>query len=425
MNKSAFTFGMVLSVGLHTWLIWPPAKPHPESAKPQPDGEAKVQTSPVTVRQLQPEPLPELQPEPVPEPIRDSQQVAERPPVPNEVPQPVEPPAAIVELAKAPVPELPAPVAPAEPIVTQQLTPESVKEQIEVFAAARNTLAEMLPAPVVQAQSASVDPVSEMVQSHPPTQLAEAVIGSVSEVEQPIETPRFAETVVQAPIATLSSWSMPPLAPRTVTVPQSPKFPWLKRKTVASTTTPSPTKPSKAPVQLADASAVPATAPSSIVRTSSTARDRGTVKYSSPVPQDPVARIAWGDASNVVKTMESGRMRLVTVDADLKVVGGIERSGSGWVRTGIPRELSSYSNRVRVVDHVAGFAAPASMCIAGEHLAVAVPVGLERRIDHAMDDAARRSGLSRYQVAACFGKLITQSTGVEFQIDGIERRIEQ
>ena len=69
-----------------------------------------------------------------------------------------------------------------------------------------------------------------------------------------------------------------------------------------------------------------------------------------------------------------------------------------------------------------GFAPQAALCGPGEHLAVVVPVGLERRIDRAMDEAARREGLSRTQVVACYGRLVANPTGLEFQVERVERR---
>ena len=150
--------------------------------------------------------------------------------------------------------------------------------------------------------------------------------------------------------------------------------------------------------------------------------DRGMLAPGSQVRQEAVARIAWGNADEAARTIDIGRMQLVTVDADLKIIAGIGVHDGAWSRTSAPAQMGSYSNRVRVVDHVAGFAEQSALCGPGEHLAVIVPVGLDRRIEKAMDQAARREGLSRDQVAACYGRLVTQATGIEFQVDRVERR---
>jgi hypothetical protein len=152
------------------------------------------------------------------------------------------------------------------------------------------------------------------------------------------------------------------------------------------------------------------------------AADRGYLKSLGPVPQDPVARIAWGDPAAAMRTMDLGRMALVIVNDDLKVVASIDGSTGAWVRGGLPQHMTTYSNRVRVVDHVSAFAAFVRFCEPEEHLAVLVPVGLERRIDGAMDKAARAQGLSRSQVAACYGRLEPQHGALEFVIDRVERR---
>ena len=150
--------------------------------------------------------------------------------------------------------------------------------------------------------------------------------------------------------------------------------------------------------------------------------DRGMLAPGSQVRQEAVARIAWGNADEAARTIDIGRMQLVTVDADLKIIVGIGVHDGAWSRTSAPAQMGSYSNRVRVVDHVAGFAEQSALCGPGEHLAVIVPVGLDRRIEKAMDQAARREGLSRDQVVACYGRLVTQATGIEFQVDRVERR---
>ena len=152
------------------------------------------------------------------------------------------------------------------------------------------------------------------------------------------------------------------------------------------------------------------------------AADRGYLKSLGPVAQDPVARIAWSDASAAMRTIDIGRMALVIVNDDLEVVASIDGSTGAWSRAGLPAHMSTFSNRVRVVDHVSAFSAFSRFCQPNEHLAVLVPIGLERRIDSAMDQAARAEGLSRRQVAACYGRLEPRQGALEFVIDRVERR---
>ena len=139
----------------------------------------------------------------------------------------------------------------------------------------------------------------------------------------------------------------------------------------------------------------------------------------------PVARIAWGTPQEAVSAIDMGRMALVLVDGTGRVTGSVVGNSGRWERSGPPSSMGTYSNQVRVVDHVSAFAGFASMAQRGEHLAVLVPVGLERRIQRAMDSSSRSNGLARHEVAACFGRLITDQTGLDFQIERVERRVTQ
>ena len=139
----------------------------------------------------------------------------------------------------------------------------------------------------------------------------------------------------------------------------------------------------------------------------------------------PVARIAWGSADDALQLIDTGRMSLVFVDGEGRLTGSAVLSSGQWRRGGLPTSMASFSNQVRVVEHIPAFAAPASVALGGEHLAVLVPVGLERRIQRAMDASSRSNGLARHEVAACFGRLITDQTGLDFQIERVERRVTQ
>lgn len=139
----------------------------------------------------------------------------------------------------------------------------------------------------------------------------------------------------------------------------------------------------------------------------------------------PVARIAWGTPQEAVSAIDMGRMALVLVDGTGRVTGSVVGNSGRWERGGPPSSMGTYSNQVRVVDHVSAFAGFASMAQRGEHLAVLIPVGLERRIQRAMDTSSRSNGLARHEVAACFGRLITDQTGLDFQIERVERRVTQ
>ena len=221
----------------------------------------------------------------------------------------------------------------------------------------------------------------------------------------------------QAPAVQAAATPAIDIAPR-AQVPYTPvKFNSLRDRR-------SDRRPASTHVELeGNAPATPMVQPQSAPRgAGAEAADRGYLKSLGPAPQEPVARIAWGDAPSAMKTLSTGRMALVIVNDDLKVVASIDGSSGAWARAGLPNQMATFSNRVRVVDHVSAFAAFARFCEPHEHLAVLVPIGLERRIEGAMDQAARAEGLSRRQVAACYGRLESRRGALEFVIDRVERR---
>lgn len=247
----------------------------------------------------------------------------------------------------------------------------------------------------------------------------------------PAVTPSVSKVPVAAPVAAVVA----PAAP--VSSVATPRTGAARSASVVGRSAGTTAAPSAAPGRSAGAARAVAGPPSATAKTSVVVRssgasgsgpgggqpaDRGTLAPGAQVRQEPVARIAWGNADEASRMIDIGRMQLVTVDSDLKVVAGIDGQDGAWTRTSAPAQMGSYSNRVRVVDHVAGFAGQSSLCGPGEHLAVIVPVGLDRRIEKAMDQAARREGLSRDLVAACYGRLVIQATGIEFEVDRVERR---
>ncbi|MSQ90752.1 MAG: hypothetical protein EXS01_05075 [Phycisphaerales bacterium] len=412
MNKPALAFGLVASAALHVWLIWPPSPSAPVDQIVQGD-------EIVPLRQL----VKELEVAPTP-PAADSEEAAQvvvaahipTEPAPAEAPAPMpaEAPAPMPAEAPAPMPAeapapapAPAPALPAEAQIAQvPVEAPAVVEQPPTMASAE------MP---VEIESSQLAPV------HAPAPITEPVINT----PQPETVLAIARpSPILKALETLALQQAAPVIREPVRAPVSPKFPWLHRrgKTMVKAADAIPVRPAPAVSTTRHPPVSPALA---ISKSTPAISDRGAKRYASPPPQEPIARIAWGDAKSVGRTIETGRLRLVAVDADLKVVGGVEHKDGVWKRTEVPAQLASYSNRVRVVQHVPGFADPAATCVGGEHLAVAVPVGLERRIEDAMSLAARKAGISRQQVAACFGKLVINPTGLEFQIDRIERRTEQ
>lgn len=442
MNRRVFTLAAVASVALHAWLIWPSRPPAPRDSEPE------APPARVAVREVDAERIERMRRTPAPA-------EAEVPPPPAEAPRstpavaeapPPSPPSRPVAVAVAPTPTAaPATETPrAAPPPTAAPIHAAPPSTVAVVDSGDGTGAPASESALRRIESfeAQADRLSAQAPSVPPL----AVPPAPAQAPPAISAQSFAADATPARAAR----EIPPVqfVPRTPRpAPKSPAFPWLKRDNprgeVALASAAAPSHPQAG----AAVAAAPASVPMRVVPREPTpyrpvnfgggragtgrsvsqafgqAVDRGSMEsLASTPPQDPVARIAWGSAPEAMRLLDVGRMALVTVDDQLRVVGALEISGGSWRRTASVPDLSSYSNRVRVVDHVAGFGAPASLCSANEHLAVVVPIGLERRIDRAMDEAARRQGLSRAQVAACYGRLVSQPTGLEFEIDRVERR---
>ena len=364
-----------------------------------------------------------------------------------------------VVLEPAPVPEMPAApnvVAAAEPApipttepaptvtpVRQAPPPSQASQPAQLFRPAVSVQPAIESAPIAEIVVEPVVPVRKPTRplapaprsavriDHPPAVETVTMQTPVSQsAPAPVKEPASRFVIPSLSSKHRTTRSLHPIAPAPVAMRSNPQqqLPQRSQIQVQPETQVQPIQqfatPSTQDVGTSDSVGMSAPPNSAAQRsTSGVLADRGVLRQGSfEPPQDPVARIAWGEASQALRTMDMGRMVLVIVDAELKIVGGIDGTSGNWQRTSIPSDLSTYSNRVRVVDHIPGFSIPRSVCDSTEHLAVIIPVGLERRIEKAMDAAAKRAGLQRQQVAACYGTLISNRAGLEFAIDRVERR---
>lgn len=478
MNKRIFIAGLLLSVGLHTIFLWPAItnrtvpvvakksdsvsvreleaeKIVTPNAEPARKLEVKTEPEPQAKSEVKPEAKPESKPEVTTEPKPEAKPASQPEPAPK--PQPAMEPEVVLE--PAPVPEMPAApnvVAAAEPApipttepaptvtpVRQAPPPSQASQPAQLFRPAVSVQPAIESAPIAEIVVEPVVPVRKPTRplapaprsavriDHPP---AVEIVTTQTPVSQSAPAP-VKEPASRFVIPSLSSKhrttrSLHPIAPAPVAMRSNPQqqLPQRSQIQVQPETQVQPIQqfatPSTQDVGTSDSVGMSAPPNSAAQRsTSGVLADRGVLRQGSfEPPQDPVARIAWGEASQALRTMDMGRMVLVIVDAELKIVGGIDGTSGNWQRTSIPSDLSTYSNRVRVVDHIPGFSIPRSVCDSTEHLAVIIPVGLERRIEKAMDAAAKRAGLQRQQVAACYGTLISNRAGLEFAIDRVERR---
>lgn len=445
MNKSALITGLLLSAGAHVWVFWPT---NPASTPPKVPSfeQVDLRELPETVE------LADARSQDEAEPVKEQAESTLQEPPKATAPQ--ESAAAPVKEPVDPVPAI-TPQGPVEHALAAEPSanePAAIHEQLPstdaVVEQASGVLAsEAVAQPTEAASVAQRTPevATEPIQEHVPSvatssETPQEAQTMATAATQPAHTPR--RHMLTRPPASTDQAQRPlePLRLVKAPQPQSPRFPWLKsgdkealakvaRATeLAASQIPAPDPAIARAAQQVRSAVVTRQAPASPAptqvasATTAPARDRGIGAPRIVRGAQPVARIAWGDEAQALRLVDIGRMALVTVDNDLKIVAAVELVDGRWTRTNQVRSLAAYSNLVRVVDGVAGFSLPARACAAGEHLAVVVPVGLERRIDAAMDHAARREGLIREQVEACFGRLVPAMTGLEFEVDRVAKR---
>lgn len=300
---------------------------------------------------------------------------------------------------------------------------------------------QQVPAPSVAAAPAPPAPSPAPLRlpwiKQPDTEVAPSIVVQ----PRPVVTPESPKLPWLRGASSKAASQLASLAPSSNTPPSAPRLRYLQDNApglgtsegaVSLAASPSQTMPG-ALVPAPDVATVPPRAAVPYMPLRMHGRGRGAAAAADPVdsgpatsdapsaPRDPVARIAWGTPEQAQATVRAGGLQLVTVDDQFKVTACIiERSGA-WTKAPLTG-LARFSNKVRVVDHVPAFEATWGQCAPGEHLAVLVPVSLERRIDQAMEEAARRAGLQRSHVAACFGRLVIEPQGLDFRIDRVEQR---
>ncbi|MDA1106171.1 MAG: hypothetical protein O2855_06215 [Planctomycetota bacterium] len=377
MNRKLLLAFFLAAVAAHLWVVWPRDE---DSTSPS---EATVQEERVALRRVTkqtpvaqvsatPEPEAELEPMPDPQPM----------PAPQPTPAPIPEPAvvALVEAAE-PAPEAERPPDPMD------IAP------IEHVATVADAVIERSPTPTERPQPPQPQPV-------PAVRVAR---------RESAQSPGFKWIRRDHPDAVSVQ-----LPARREQAASTPAFPWLKENHPAQPVAVAAPAPAR-PVVLANA------APSPVATGGVRVADRGASGGTAGQRLGPVARIAWGSPDDALRVVSGGRLELVAVGDDLKVCASIIQGENGWKRVSPRPGLSTFSNKVRVVEHVSAFTEIAAACQPREHLAVLVPVVLERRIESAMAHAASQAGLRAVQLEACFGRLVPGANGVVFEIDRIER----
>jgi hypothetical protein len=137
---------------------------------------------------------------------------------------------------------------------------------------------------------------------------------------------------------------------------------------------------------------------------------------------DPVVRINWGNLTNAVTILDASGMKLVIYESDGSVKRQVVTNGSDVSIEAIESIPSvRYSDSLRIVDKVPAFAAirDSLKLSPSEHLAILVPVDVEREIESAkMTEVSRRS-LSLRDVKVLGGRFNVAGGKVVFIIEKV------
>jgi len=137
---------------------------------------------------------------------------------------------------------------------------------------------------------------------------------------------------------------------------------------------------------------------------------------------DPVVRINWGNLKNAVAILETSGMKLVIYESGGSVKRQVNIEGSRVSIKPLRIEPTiKYSDSLRIVDKVPAFA-PITRSLkisASDHLAVLVPVSVERIIESAKIAEVSRRSLSLRDVKVIGGKFNVTDGKVIFIIEKV------
>ena len=134
-------------------------------------------------------------------------------------------------------------------------------------------------------------------------------------------------------------------------------------------------------------------------------------------------RIDWGSPQQAHEIVLAADMRLVMLGGSGVIAGEAIATPEGWQRVDAgTSDLSSYSNRVRIVDSTPAFLQAASLCTGSERLAVLLPLSLEHSLRTQQIRAAAEAGVDSSGIRAFYGRFRIDGGRVAFDISSIERR---
>lgn len=136
----------------------------------------------------------------------------------------------------------------------------------------------------------------------------------------------------------------------------------------------------------------------------------------------PLLRIDWGTGDEALATLEAGEMIVVVLDGtgpQPLITQQVVFEDGDWQRRAYqPAGMKQYSNRLRIVEHVPAFDGVHRAAALGgdEHLAVLLPMRVERVLESAQMEAAYHRGLAMTQIDNFAGRFALRDGRLDFDI---------
>ena len=151
------------------------------------------------------------------------------------------------------------------------------------------------------------------------------------------------------------------------------------------------------------------------------------------VPLVPALWIDWGSQQEAINVLSAGGMQLVVLESDESIRQAVNLTAQGPALTAWrPGRQSTFSTRLRIVDHVQAFSSIVNSISLGpgKHLAVLFPMRVDQLVDMAERRAAFDEGADMEQIRGFAGKFMISSNvgasqssnGVSFIITHLQRR---